>query len=132
VGPEHHRDRPPGRRGGHHRRVVSYSHIVALGLATGQSPADAHLLPFAVDGLIVSGSVLLIYGSLLAHRARQERPGRPITARPVYRLPPATAQRLEAAQPPAIEAPRNELHLHFHGMNPAEVAEAIRQASEGR
>jgi hypothetical protein len=45
--------------------VVSYSHIVALGLATGQSPADAHLLPFAVDGLIVSGSVLLIYGSPL-------------------------------------------------------------------
>jgi Protein of unknown function (DUF2637) len=45
--------------------VVSYSHIVALGLATGQSPTDAHLLPFAVDGLIVSGSVLLIYGSLL-------------------------------------------------------------------
>ncbi|HEY1323214.1 MAG TPA: hypothetical protein VGF32_23350 [Streptosporangiaceae bacterium] len=30
----------------------------------------------------------------------------------------------------AIEPP--QLHLHFHGLNPAEVAEAIRQASEDR
>lgn len=45
--------------------VVSYSHIVALGARTGQSPADAHLLPLAVDGLIVSGSVILLAGSLL-------------------------------------------------------------------
>lgn len=45
--------------------VVSYSHIVALGLRAGQSYTDAHLLPFAVDGLIVAGSVLLLYGSML-------------------------------------------------------------------
>jgi len=45
--------------------VVSYSHIVALGLRTGQSPADAHLLPLAVDGLIVAGSVILLAGSAL-------------------------------------------------------------------
>jgi hypothetical protein len=45
--------------------VVSYSHIAALGLRTGQSPADAHLLPLAVDGLIVAGSVILLAGSLL-------------------------------------------------------------------
>jgi Protein of unknown function (DUF2637) len=43
--------------------VVSYSHITALGLRTGQSPADAHLLPLAVDGLIVAGSVILLAGS---------------------------------------------------------------------
>ena len=45
--------------------TVSYFHIVSLGLRTGQSPADAHLLPLAVDGLIVSGSVILLAGSWL-------------------------------------------------------------------
>src|SRR5690242_13031359 len=45
--------------------TVSYSHIVSLGIRTGQSPADAHLLPLAVDGLIVSGSVILVCGSWL-------------------------------------------------------------------
>ncbi len=45
--------------------TVSYSHIVSLGLRTGQSPVDAHLLPLAVDGLIVSGSVVLLAGSWL-------------------------------------------------------------------
>jgi hypothetical protein len=45
--------------------VVSFSHIEALGLATGQSITDARLLPLAVDGLIVAGSVILLAGSWL-------------------------------------------------------------------
>jgi len=45
--------------------VVSYSHIAGLGLRTGQSTTDAHLLPLAVDGLIVAGSVVLLAGSWL-------------------------------------------------------------------
>ena len=45
--------------------VVSYSHIEALGLRTGQSITDARLLPLAVDGLIVAGSVILLAGSWL-------------------------------------------------------------------
>jgi hypothetical protein len=45
--------------------VVSYSHIEALGLSTGQSIIDARLLPLAVDGLIVAGSVILLAGSWL-------------------------------------------------------------------
>jgi hypothetical protein len=45
--------------------VVSYSHIEALGLATGQSLTDARLLPLAVDGLIIAGSVILLAGSRL-------------------------------------------------------------------
>lgn len=45
--------------------TVSYSHIVGLGLRTGQSTIDAHLLPLAVDGLIVAGSVILAAGSAL-------------------------------------------------------------------
>jgi hypothetical protein len=45
--------------------VVSFSHIEALGLRTGQSITDARLLPLAVDGLIVAGSVILLAGSWL-------------------------------------------------------------------
>jgi hypothetical protein len=45
--------------------VVSYSHIEQLGLQTGQSITDARLLPLAVDGLIVAGSVILLAGSWL-------------------------------------------------------------------
>jgi hypothetical protein len=45
--------------------VVSYSHIEALGLRTGQTITDARLLPLAVDGLIVAGSVILLAGSRL-------------------------------------------------------------------
>jgi hypothetical protein len=42
--------------------IVSYSHIVALGVRTHQGAGDAHLLPFAVDFLIVAGSVILLAG----------------------------------------------------------------------
>lgn len=45
--------------------VVSYSHIVALGLRTHQGSADSHLLPIPIDGLIVAGSVILAAGSPL-------------------------------------------------------------------
>lgn len=45
--------------------LVSYNHIVALGLRTHQGTFDAHLLPGAIDGLIVAGSVILAAGSVL-------------------------------------------------------------------
>jgi hypothetical protein len=41
--------------------IVSYSHIAALGLRTHQGQAS-YLLPFAVDFLIVAGSVILLAG----------------------------------------------------------------------
>lgn len=44
--------------------IVSYGHIVALGLRTHQGHAS-YLLPFAVDFLIVAGSVILLAGSRL-------------------------------------------------------------------
>ena len=47
-------------------------------------------------------------------------------------MPGAAPRVLEPPRPLAIEPARNELHLHFRSMNPAEVAEAIRQASDGR
>jgi hypothetical protein len=44
---------------------VSYSHITALGMRTQQGYTDSHLLFLPIDGLIVAGTVLLLYGSLL-------------------------------------------------------------------
>ena len=45
--------------------VVSYGHVEALALAQHQTIAQARLLPFAVDFLIVAGSVILLAGSAL-------------------------------------------------------------------
>lgn len=45
--------------------VVSYGHIEALALHAYQPIAAARLYPFAVDGLITAGSVLLLSRSLL-------------------------------------------------------------------
>jgi hypothetical protein len=42
--------------------VVSFGHIEGLALAQHQPIADARLLPLAVDGLIVAGSVVLLAG----------------------------------------------------------------------
>lgn len=42
--------------------IVSYTHIVSLGARAHQGYADAHLLPFAVDGLIVAGVVIVLAG----------------------------------------------------------------------
>jgi len=39
--------------------IISYTHIYRLALAEGQTPFDSRLFPFAVDGLIVAGSVAL-------------------------------------------------------------------------
>lgn len=45
--------------------VVSFSHIEGLALRTHQSITDARLLPFAVDGLIVAGVVVVLAGYAL-------------------------------------------------------------------
>jgi len=42
--------------------IISYGHIETLALAVHQPIADARLLPFAVDFLIVAGSVILLAG----------------------------------------------------------------------
>jgi Protein of unknown function (DUF2637) len=48
--------------------VISYSHIYALARAHGQTVLDARLMPLAVDGLILSASLLQL------HEARNGRP----------------------------------------------------------
>jgi hypothetical protein len=42
---------------------VSYSHIYTLGLRAGQDNTNSHLLPVAIDGLIVAGSAVLAAGA---------------------------------------------------------------------
>lgn len=44
--------------------IVSYTHIVSLSLSTGAG-WPSYLLPFAVDGLIAAGVVILLAGSML-------------------------------------------------------------------
>lgn len=80
----------------------------------------------------VTAAAVIAGAAVLMHRARRsDRPGRPITGPAVVQMPRERPAAVEASQPrPAIEPPRNELHLHFHGVSAAEVAEAIRQASE--
>jgi len=118
---------------GGHGGLVLVVVVVALAIGSGAASAAVSAL---VTILIVLGSIIgfaVLCGiGVLVYRGRQDRPAAPIGARPVHQVPSAAPQRLEAAQPLAIEAPRNELHLHFHGMDAAEVAEAIREASKGR
>lgn len=108
--------------------------LIGSGAASAAASAVASLL---VTLAIVLGALigLAVLGGIgfLVWRARQDRPGRPIAARLMYPypVPPAVAPHLEGAGRPAVEAPRNELHLHFHGMTPADAAEAIRTAIPG-
>lgn len=43
--------------------IVSYSHIRSVALAHNQTPVDATLLPFSVDGLIAAASLCLLFAS---------------------------------------------------------------------
>jgi len=68
---------------------------------------------------------------LVASGAWRLRSGRQDTARVLYRVTPAPPRPspLPSQPRPAIEAPR-QVHLHFHGTDPAEVAAIIRQQQE--
>ena len=81
-----------------------------------------------IVGIGAAVIILALAGGItyLVHRARQERPGRPITTRPVYRLPPEPRPQLESSHKPAIE-PGREIHLHFHGLTPDQIAAIVTQ-----
>jgi len=92
--------------------------------------AVAWAVMLSVSGLVIAAAV---YGFLwLRHRARHPETlaGRQVIRAEVLDEAPVP-QAIQAPERPAIEPPRNEVHLHFHGVSPAEAAEAIRQASEG-
>ena len=102
--------------------------VAAVLLGSGAASAIASAL---VTILIITGCTiaLAVLGGIawLVYRARQDRPGRPIAARPVYRLPPEARSRLEGSHNPAI-GPAREIHLHFHGLPDDGTAGIIRQA----
>jgi uncharacterized membrane protein YraQ (UPF0718 family) len=100
-----------------------------LGPAVAAAVAELlHLLVIAVaivGGLALAGAVALV--AFRVSRGRQE------TARVLYRVTPAPLKPspLPSAPPTAIEAPR-QVHLHFHGVDPADVAELIRRQQENQ
>ena len=110
-------------------RLVLVLIATAVLLGSGAASAIASAL---VTIAIITGSIigLAVLGGIawLVYRARQDRPGRPITARPVYRLPPEVRPHLEASSRPALE-PGREVHLHFN-VTPDQLAAILRHHAE--
>jgi hypothetical protein len=113
--------------GGSGGLVLVLAAVILAGSGAASAAVSALVTILIITGSVIGAAVLGGIGWLV-YRARQDRPGRPIAARPIVQLPPAARPGLPEPCKPAIEAPRNELHLHFHGMSPAEAAEAIRRA----
>lgn len=101
--------------------------VVLIGSGAVSAAASA-IVSLLVTIAIVLGSLLglaVLAGiALLVHRARSDRPGRPIAARLMYPVPPAARPELEVPDKPAIE-PARETHLHFH-VSAAELAAIMR------
>lgn len=118
--------------------------VIAAAVLIGSGAASAAVSALVTIVIVVGcviGAAMLGGVALLVYRARQ-RPREIRTYRSDLEGAPALKLRTgvrnsapeirhAGADLRAIEAPRNELHLHFHGMSAAEAAEAIRQASEG-
>src|SRR5439155_794610 len=88
--------------------------VIIAALAIGSGAASAAVSALEVI-LIVLGAViaLAVLGGVawLVYRTRSapapsDRPGRPLEARPVYKLPPDPRPELEESSKPAIEPPR--------------------------
>lgn len=82
--------------------------------------------------LIVLGALigLAVLGGIgwLVYRTRQDRPGRPIEARPVVQLSPDPSLRLEGSYKPAI-SPAREVHLHLN-VSLEQLAAIVRHYTE--
>ena len=114
----------PGGGGGLVLAVIAAAVLLGSGAASAIASALVTILIIAAVVL-----VLAVAGGIawLIYRARQDRPGRPIAARPVYQLPPEARPRLEDSQSGHRAAAR-EVHLHFHGLPDDGTAGIIRQA----
>jgi hypothetical protein len=111
--------------------VVVLIIVAAALLGPAVAAAVAGLLHLLVIAVAVVGGVTLADGLALvafrvSHRGQE-------TARALYRVTSAPPQPspLPSELRPAIEAPR-QVHLHFHGADPAEVAEIIRRQQDGQ
>lgn len=101
--------------------------VIAAAVLIGSGAASA-IASALVTVLIITASVVTaaVLGGIawLVYRTRSERPGRPVTARPVYQLPPEVRPHLEESHKPAIEPPR-EVHLHLN-VTPDQLAAIMR------
>jgi hypothetical protein len=84
-----------------------------------------HIVLITVAVLLGLGAAGLV--TLAAARVHRWRTGAP-TRVSVPALPPWHVEAPRAARP-AIEEPR-QVHLHFHGVDPADVAELLRRHGE--
>jgi hypothetical protein len=105
--------------------------LIAGALLIGSGAASAAVHAAFILAAAVAAAVVVLGAAAIAWalwRTRSERRRRPITARPVYQLPPEPRPRLEESSKPAIEPPR-ETHLHFH-VSAAELAAIMRHHDE--
>jgi hypothetical protein len=102
--------------------------LIAAAALLGSGAASA-IASAVVTILIIIGSIIAaaILGALgwLFYRARLDRPGRPIEARPVVQLPPAVRPQLEEPSKPAAIEPAREVHLHLN-VSPDQLAAIMR------
>ncbi len=100
--------------------------ILAAAIAGPVAHAAAELLHIVVISVAVVIGLALTGGTaLLAYRARH---GRSLRALPVHWaqvLPRQAAEPLKKSRRPAIGAPKQERHLHFHGVTAEDVAAII-------
>lgn len=105
--------------------------VVLIGSGAVSAAASA-LASLLVTIAIVFGSVigLAVLGGIawLVHRARSDRPGRPIAARLMCPVPPAARPELEGSDKPAI-SPGREVHLHLN-VSPDELAAIMRHYTD--
>jgi hypothetical protein len=105
--------------------------IVVIVAGSGSAVASA-ITGLLVTVAIVFGSVigLAVLGGIgwLVYRARQDRPGAAIAARPASTLPSVQRPQLEVSDKPAI-GPGREVHYHFH-VSAEELAAILRHYTE--
>ncbi len=107
--------------------------VIIAALAIGSGAASAAVSALVTIVAIVTGCLvgLAVLGGIawLVCRARSDRPGATIAARPVYQLPPESRPELEESHKPAAIGPGREVHYHFH-VSAAELAAIMRHAGE--
>ena len=111
--------------------------VIAAVILASSGAVSAAVSALVTAVLIITGCTigLAILGvvALIVHRARQDRPGRPIPPRAVYEVPREQPAVLKASRPrpAAIESPR-ELHLNLHlTITPEQLGRIIRNYTEG-
>jgi hypothetical protein len=96
--------------------------------AAGPAIAAAELLRAVLIAVaVIAGLALAAGAALVAYWVRRGRRSAPLVVHQARPVTQRAAEPLPGPQRRAIEAPRPEVHLHFHGVTAGEVAEILRQ-----